>query len=357
MATKKISELSAGSANANAVVPATNAAGTTTEKITLGAIAALGGGPPAAHKTTHATGGSDALSAADIGAAAASHPHAAADITSGTLDAARLPAATTTASGAVEIATVAETLAGTDTTRSVTPESVGFSRRAGGRAKFWEIFCDFAPDAYGIDSGTDGAILSQHLSGAGAAANVYTNQASSFTTSHAGIITLATGTTTAGYAGLSTWNSRPHRFDTGTTTFEALLRIPTLATAGEDYVLRIGYVPGTGLSNDEMGFEYDRSASANWRYMSGWNGSYTRVDSGKAVEAAKWIKVRFVATHTSASFYVNDASIGTITTNIRPSGGLRIGAHIIKTAGTTSREVLIDYIFARHDFSTDRTYT
>lgn len=52
MATVKISALPAGTANSSAVVPATNAAGTTTEKITLGAIAALGGGPPASH--THA---------------------------------------------------------------------------------------------------------------------------------------------------------------------------------------------------------------------------------------------------------------------------------------------------------------
>lgn len=71
----KISALPSGSAAANAIVPATNAAGTTTQKVTMGAIAALGGGPPAAHKTTHATGGTDALSAADIGAAASSHTH------------------------------------------------------------------------------------------------------------------------------------------------------------------------------------------------------------------------------------------------------------------------------------------
>lgn len=45
----KISQLPAGTANSSAVVPATNAAGTLTEKITLGAIAALGGGPPASH--------------------------------------------------------------------------------------------------------------------------------------------------------------------------------------------------------------------------------------------------------------------------------------------------------------------
>lgn len=41
MADVKISQLPAGTANANAVVPATNAAGTTTQKITLGAIANL----------------------------------------------------------------------------------------------------------------------------------------------------------------------------------------------------------------------------------------------------------------------------------------------------------------------------
>ena len=57
----KISALPAGTAAANAVVPATNAAGTTTEKVTLGAIAALGGGPPATHASTHQTGGADAI--------------------------------------------------------------------------------------------------------------------------------------------------------------------------------------------------------------------------------------------------------------------------------------------------------
>lgn len=41
MADVKISELPAGTATANAVVPATNAAGTTTQKITLGSIAGL----------------------------------------------------------------------------------------------------------------------------------------------------------------------------------------------------------------------------------------------------------------------------------------------------------------------------
>ena len=44
----------------------------------------------AAHKSTHSTGGSDALSASDIGAASSVHSHSGADIISGTVADARL---------------------------------------------------------------------------------------------------------------------------------------------------------------------------------------------------------------------------------------------------------------------------
>lgn len=53
---------------------------------------------PTAHKSTHATGGSDALTAADIGAAASSHAHAASDITSGTIATDRLGSGTASSS-------------------------------------------------------------------------------------------------------------------------------------------------------------------------------------------------------------------------------------------------------------------
>lgn len=53
---------------------------------------------PSAHKTSHATGGSDALTASDIGAAASSHTHAASDIASGTISTARLGSGTASSS-------------------------------------------------------------------------------------------------------------------------------------------------------------------------------------------------------------------------------------------------------------------
>ena len=79
--------------------------------------------------TTEATTGTDtvrAVTPAGLKAvadtkAAATHTHSAADIASGTLAAARLPAATEAAVGAIELATSAEVIAGVDAVRAVTP--------------------------------------------------------------------------------------------------------------------------------------------------------------------------------------------------------------------------------------------
>lgn len=67
-----ISALDAGSAFADSVVPADRSDQSVTNKVTLGDIAALGGGPPAAHAASHATGGTDAITPASIGAVATS---------------------------------------------------------------------------------------------------------------------------------------------------------------------------------------------------------------------------------------------------------------------------------------------
>ena len=67
-----ISSLPAASANASSVVPAESADGSLTSKVTLGAIAALGGGQPASHASSHASGGQDPVTPASIGAVATS---------------------------------------------------------------------------------------------------------------------------------------------------------------------------------------------------------------------------------------------------------------------------------------------
>jgi hypothetical protein len=65
-----ITQLPSASAAADSVVPADNFDGTVTSKVTLGSIAALGGGPPASHASSHASAGSDPITPASIGAVA-----------------------------------------------------------------------------------------------------------------------------------------------------------------------------------------------------------------------------------------------------------------------------------------------
>jgi hypothetical protein len=85
---------------AAATAPVTYDAGTKTVALSIGAGLTTSSGSLAlaAHKASHSTGGSDALSPADIGAAAVSHTHSAQDLTSGTVATARLGTGTASAS-------------------------------------------------------------------------------------------------------------------------------------------------------------------------------------------------------------------------------------------------------------------
>lgn len=257
------------------------------------------------------------------------------------------------------IASVTQSLAGESAETLVTPAGMHTARRGSGRAKFWELFNDFAMAASGLDAGTDGCAFFVDAIGTGSAATVGgTTLGDLAGRVGAGLLTLSTGSEATGRSGFDNgFNATTFRFDAGTTTYETLLYLPTLASSGDDYTLRIGICNSNGLTNDVVAFEYDRSNSVNWHGLTGYNATYTRVNSGVAVAAAKWIMLKIVWTHTSAEFFVNGVSVGTSSSNIRPDGGGRIGGHILKTAGTTSRSALIDYVYLRHDFSTDRTYT
>jgi hypothetical protein len=119
--------------DAKAATSHTHTASQVSDSTTTGR-ALLTAADAAAARTTLALGTAATTAASDYATAAQGvlagtasqpgHAHAGADITSGTVAAARLPAASDTASGIVELATTAEATTGTDTTRAVTAAGV-----------------------------------------------------------------------------------------------------------------------------------------------------------------------------------------------------------------------------------------
>lgn len=194
------------------------------------------------------------------------------------------------------------------------------------------------------------------VNGTGAASTVVTTNQ---TSNNQGIIQHSTGTTATGRAAHNL-NLSQAFFGGGVTTFESLIYIPTLATAGEDYRFRIGF-GDTVDGNDQVDgvyFEYDRGVSANWRAKTANNSSRTATDTGIAVAAGSWVKLSWVmnAAGTSCAYYVNGTLGATVTTNIPTTVARVSGPFLIisKIAGTTARTVLIDYFTNRTVFTTPR---
>lgn len=193
------------------------------------------------------------------------------------------------------------------------------------------------------------------VSGAGANALLTTTPQDQ---NHWGWVRLITGTTNTGYAGIIQ-GLDAMRLGAATVTFESVVQMPDLATAGEDFNLHVGLgdLSSQSVQGDGFYFEYDRSTNVNWLICTANNGTVTRTDSTIAVAADVNVKLRATVYGTTAvKYWINDAYVGQVTTNI-PSGAGRVCgmiAAIVKTAGTTSRELWMDYYYLNAVFNTSR---
>lgn len=186
------------------------------------------------------------------------------------------------------------------------------------------------------------------VSGAGATCGPTTT---GLDATHFGIIDLTTGTTTTGVGSMvkAPVSQISTRVIGAGQSFihEWLVRIPNLSTVGEEYIARFGIADSTAPSNGTY-FEYDRLTSTNWRGVTRAAGVSTAASGGTnvAVAAGAWLRLTLTWDGATASFYVDGVLIGTSTTNI-PTLGIAVLAHITKSAGTTSRDVLVDYFWER----------
>jgi hypothetical protein len=173
---------------------------------------------------------------------------------------------------------------------------------------------------------------------------------------HSGIGSLSTGV--AGSVGYSNifLGSNTIFLGNGVLDLEFLIRLPTLSTSSERYIVRIG-LGDTVNADHSIGawFEYDESTSANWRYCVNNGGSATKATSSIAVTENAWIKLKISinADASSITFYVDGTSIGSVTSGFSTSGfGPRL--HIFKSVGSSARFLNIDYFSLVYSLTNSR---
>ena len=147
---------------------------------------------------------------------------------------------------------------------------------------------------------------------------------------------------------------------------EGLFYINILATAAQDYIFRTGLGDSSTTADyvDGIYFEYNRSVSANWLICTANNSVRTKIDSGVAVVAGSWIKLKSEINSAGnlISYYITSPSpgapvlVGTINTNIPTGAGRLCGPNINyqKTVGNGNRDIFVDYVQGQIIFNTPR---
>lgn len=165
-----------------------------------------------------------------------------------------------------------------------------------------------------------------------------------------GVLGLSTGTTATASLRVFT-NSNCFELNGGKVIFCTNILIPTLFTVAQDGLVRIGIgntLTATTADQDHVGgvyFEYDRSASVNWRLCTSSASTRTKTASAVVVANNTWLTLCFVVNSagTSVDFYINKVLVGTNTTNIPLLTNLCYNWYLKKKAGTTAFVVLNDF--------------
>lgn len=200
--------------------------------------------------------------------------------------------------------------------------------------------------------------LMQVVSGAGAQVTSSTDDAG-----RPGIITLETGTTTTGAASVLTGGgggtSNGILLGGGRWYFRADVRGVTLSDGTQRYTVRSGFGDVAGEPTDGVFFRYvDNVSSGAWVAVCRANAVETTASTGVAF-GTEWqrLEIEVSPAANQARFWINGALVATITSNI-PSGASRqtgvLPLSIVKSAGTTSRTVRLDFVHVRGQLTAPR---
>lgn len=202
--------------------------------------------------------------------------------------------------------------------------------------------------------------LATSTSGTNAAAAIAANTGD--TGGHPGVCTVTPGTTSTGRAYIGTFGAFNGcmKLGYGTFTFETDIYLDTLSDATDTYTIWIGCQDTTGSGNptDGVFFRYTHGTnSGKFECVCRASNTETASDSAQTVAATTWYRLGFVvnAAATSVTFYIDGSSVATVTTNVPGTGNnTATGCKIEKSAGTATRNLLIDYILVDYLLTTPR---
>lgn len=132
---------------------------------------------------------------------------------------------------------------------------------------------------------------------------------------------------------------------------EMMCYVDALSDGTNRFKLSLGWgnnAPSIGDPQDGVVFEYsDNIISGNWRCAWYDYGLSSSLDSGVAVAANTWYRLRIVIASDggSAEFFINGSSVGTITDTIGSSSNMGPVMKIVKSLGTTERSLYVDYYY------------
>lgn len=205
------------------------------------------------------------------------------------------------------------------------------------------LFDDFFTGMIGASTGLGWLVT---VSGTGATVTSGTYGVNS-TEKAMGVLTMSTGTTASGRVGL---NRAQNGIILGYHAVDLTWRVAfdTLSDVTDNYICYVGMLDnlGAGLSIDGVFFDYTAGQN-NWRCNTRSNNTSTTTDSGVAVTTAySTLRIVIDAAATEVNFYIDGVLVATHTTNIPTDPRFTgIGVTIRKNAGTSSRDVHVDYYY------------
>ena len=255
---------------------------------------------------------------------------------------------TLTANERAQISPAGNLLVGTTTDNTL--DKIQISRGSSVNFPVMEMFDDFLWTTLG--SGTNPYSVVSAVTGSGAAITVETTATNN---DYMGMITASTGTTTTGHAVIDFFNSvNKIRIGGRRIFFEARVQIPTLSVAAQTFTVQIGIEDGNaaGLPANGIFFSYTHGTnSGQWVGVSRAGSTSTPINSSVAVVAGQWYELRaeINAARTVIEYYIDGVLIGTNNASNIPgaTSGMRPMFQIDKSAGSTARTLLADYMYLK----------